>query len=118
MASGETNGELTAGTRLADRFEIRAPVSSGAMGAVYRAFDHEQGVEVAIKRLLMNSPATARSRNPPAGPPVTSPKSYTPSGHSPTAASVAGASVGASVAGISVAGISVAGASVATSVGA
>jgi hypothetical protein len=52
MASGEINGELKAGTRLADRFEIRAPVSSGAMGAVYRAFDHEQGADVAIKRLL------------------------------------------------------------------
>src|SRR6185503_18351553 len=56
------------------------------------------------------SPATAFSRKPPAGPPVTSPKSYTPSGHSPAGAG--GSVAGASVAGISVAGASVAGTSV------
>jgi hypothetical protein len=34
------------------RYEIVAPISSGAMGAVYRAIDHESGEEVALKRLL------------------------------------------------------------------
>ena len=44
MASGETNGEvLTAGTVLAGRYEIVSPISSGAMGAVYRAHDREDG---------------------------------------------------------------------------
>jgi Protein kinase domain/GAF domain len=34
-----------------DRFEIKTPISSGAMGAVYRASDRELGADVAIKRL-------------------------------------------------------------------
>jgi hypothetical protein len=34
------------------RYEVVAPISSGAMGAVYRAVDHETGEEVALKRLL------------------------------------------------------------------
>ena len=33
------------------RYEVLAPISSGAMGAVYRAMDREQGQEVAVKRL-------------------------------------------------------------------
>ena len=34
------------------RYEVMTPISSGAMGAVYRALDRETGREVAIKRLL------------------------------------------------------------------
>ena len=34
------------------RYEVIAPISSGAMGAVYRALDREEGREVAVKRLL------------------------------------------------------------------
>jgi len=37
---------------LGGRYEIVAPISSGAMGAVYRAVDREGGGDVAIKRLL------------------------------------------------------------------
>ena len=48
----ETVDELKPGTALEDRYEIVAPISSGAMGAVYRAKDREDDVEVAIKRLL------------------------------------------------------------------
>ena len=44
--------ELTPGTVLADRFEIKSPISRGAMGAVYRASDRELETEVAVKRLL------------------------------------------------------------------
>jgi hypothetical protein len=42
---------LSPGTELVDRFEIKGPISSGAMGAVYRALDRELGADVAIKRL-------------------------------------------------------------------
>ena len=35
-----------------ERYEVVAPISSGAMGAVYRAIDRESGGEVALKRLL------------------------------------------------------------------
>jgi hypothetical protein len=38
--------------RLRDRYTLGPPISSGAMGAVYRARDHEVAEEVAIKRLL------------------------------------------------------------------
>jgi hypothetical protein len=48
----ETVDELKPGTLLAERYEIQGPISSGAMGAVYRASDREAGSEVAIKRLL------------------------------------------------------------------
>ncbi len=42
-----------AGTQpLNGRYEIVAPISSGAMGAVYRAVDLESGRDVAVKRLL------------------------------------------------------------------
>ena len=34
------------------RYEVMTPISSGAMGAVYRALDRETGREVAVKRLL------------------------------------------------------------------
>jgi tRNA A-37 threonylcarbamoyl transferase component Bud32 len=40
------------GEALQGRYEILAPISSGAMGAVYRARDRESGQDVAIKRLL------------------------------------------------------------------
>lgn len=40
------------GEALAGRYEVVAPISSGAMGAVYRAVDRETGAEVALKRLL------------------------------------------------------------------
>jgi hypothetical protein len=40
------------GEALNGRYEIIAPISSGAMGAVYRAMDRESGEEVAVKRLL------------------------------------------------------------------
>jgi serine/threonine protein kinase len=48
----ETVDELTPGTLLAERYEIEGPISSGAMGAVYRATDREGDVKVAVKRLL------------------------------------------------------------------
>jgi len=40
------------GAVFGDRYEIIAPISSGAMGAVYLAKDRDSGTEVAIKRLL------------------------------------------------------------------
>ncbi len=44
--------DLLLGQTLKDRYEITAPISSGAMGAVYRAADTETGVDVAVKQLL------------------------------------------------------------------
>ncbi len=38
------------GLTLNDRYHIAEPISSGAMGAVYRAVDSETGVEVALKQ--------------------------------------------------------------------
>ena len=40
------------GEALNGRYEFVAPISSGAMGAVYRAIDRETGTDVAVKRLL------------------------------------------------------------------
>jgi putative methionine-R-sulfoxide reductase with GAF domain len=40
------------GEAFGGRYQVIAPISSGAMGAVYRAIDRESGQEVAIKRLL------------------------------------------------------------------
>ncbi len=40
------------GEALNGRYEIVAPISSGAMGAVYRAVDRQTGQDVAVKRLL------------------------------------------------------------------
>jgi hypothetical protein len=51
MANGEQDDVLPAGSVLASRYEVVAPISSGAMGAVYRARDGEAGEEVAVKRL-------------------------------------------------------------------
>ena len=47
----ERQRELVAGDKIGERYEIIKPISSGAMGAVYRARD-EDGTEVAIKRLI------------------------------------------------------------------
>ena len=52
MADGATSDDLPAGLELKDRYEVLAPISSGAMGAVYRAADREAGTEVAVKRLV------------------------------------------------------------------
>jgi hypothetical protein len=38
------------GRTLKDRYHVVAPISAGAMGAVYRAVDHESGDEVALKQ--------------------------------------------------------------------
>jgi hypothetical protein len=51
MGSGSTFSDLPAGLELKGRYEIVAPISSGAMGAVYRAEDREDGAQVAVKRL-------------------------------------------------------------------
>lgn len=48
MESGILAGEL-----LSDRYEVREPIGSGAMGAVYRAWDREARREVALKWLLV-----------------------------------------------------------------
>jgi putative methionine-R-sulfoxide reductase with GAF domain len=46
------SGTTPGGAIFNERYEVLAPISSGAMGAVYRAIDRETGAEVAIKRLL------------------------------------------------------------------
>ena len=48
----DQQAEAAAGEALGGRYEIVAPISSGAMGAVYRAVDRESGDDVAVKRLL------------------------------------------------------------------
>jgi Protein kinase domain/GAF domain len=45
-------GTTPGGAIFNERYEVVAPISSGAMGAVYRAIDRETDREVAIKRLL------------------------------------------------------------------
>ncbi len=52
MANADAFGELPAGLELGERYEIIALISAGAMGEVYRAYDHESEAEVALKRLL------------------------------------------------------------------
>ena len=52
MSTPQEQAEPVAGEAFADRYEVIAPISSGAMGAVYRALDREEGREVAVKRLL------------------------------------------------------------------
>jgi hypothetical protein len=52
MAEGSTIGDLPAGLELKGRYEVLGPISSGAMGAVYRAADRSESTEVAIKRLV------------------------------------------------------------------
>jgi eukaryotic-like serine/threonine-protein kinase len=46
------SGTTPGGAIFNERYEVVAPISSGAMGAVYRAVDLENNSEVAIKRLL------------------------------------------------------------------
>jgi hypothetical protein len=48
----ESEATTPGGAVFTGRYEVLAPISSGAMGAVYRALDRETGREVAIKRLL------------------------------------------------------------------
>ena len=52
MSNADSPAVLESGLSLEGRYEIVAPISSGAMGAVYRAVDRDSGGEVAIKRLL------------------------------------------------------------------
>jgi hypothetical protein len=44
--------DVAAGETVGGRYEIVAPISSGAMGAVYKAVDRERGADVAVKFLL------------------------------------------------------------------
>jgi Protein kinase domain/GAF domain len=48
----EESATAPGGAIFGGRYEIVAPISSGAMGAVYRAIDRETQQEVALKRLL------------------------------------------------------------------
>ena len=43
---------LPEGVELGGRYTVEAPISAGAMGAVYRARDAETAEQVAVKRLL------------------------------------------------------------------
>src|SRR5919204_4073352 len=52
MADSTPQAEAITDLPLGGRYKIVAPISSGAMGAVYRAVDREGGDDVAIKRLL------------------------------------------------------------------
>ena len=52
MANGSAVHELAPGLELKGRYKVLGPISSGAMGAVYRAADEAEGGEVAIKRLM------------------------------------------------------------------
>jgi eukaryotic-like serine/threonine-protein kinase len=51
MASFDATAELPAGLELGGRYAVLKPISSGAMGAVYRAEDTQTGTHVALKRL-------------------------------------------------------------------
>jgi putative methionine-R-sulfoxide reductase with GAF domain len=48
----DSSATAPGGAIFSGRYEIVAPISSGAMGAVYRAIDRETKQEVAVKRLL------------------------------------------------------------------
>ena len=52
MTRPDQEATAVGGEALNGRYEIVAPIASGAMGAVYRAFDRETKTEVAVKRLL------------------------------------------------------------------
>ena len=51
MANVEIDDRLPGGSLVNGRYQILAPISSGAMGAVYRAAHKETGKHVALKRL-------------------------------------------------------------------
>ncbi len=51
-AADEAACGLRPGTLLKDRYEIRALLGAGGMGAVYRAHDRERGADVALKVML------------------------------------------------------------------
>jgi putative methionine-R-sulfoxide reductase with GAF domain len=46
-----TDSQISRGLTLAGRYTVLEPISSGAMGAVYRVHDSETGTDVALKRL-------------------------------------------------------------------
>ena len=50
-AGRDATVELPAGLVLGGRYAILRPISSGAMGAVYRAEDQQTGEHVALKQL-------------------------------------------------------------------
>lgn len=52
MGVEDLAGDLPQGVRLKERYVVDAPISAGAMGAVYRASDSDTTAEVAVKRLL------------------------------------------------------------------
>ncbi len=53
MSSAEVSaGPLQVGATFAGRYQVRALLGRGGMGAVYRAFDVEVGDEIALKTLL------------------------------------------------------------------
>ncbi len=52
MTRPDQQATAAGGEALNGRYRIVAPISSGAMGAVYRAIDTDSGQEVAVKRLL------------------------------------------------------------------
>src|SRR5688572_22892067 len=52
MANGRPPTELSSGVTVGGRYEVVVPISSGGMGAVYRASDRQNGAAVAVKRLL------------------------------------------------------------------
>jgi hypothetical protein len=52
MASSQFDSVLGPGSVVGNRYEVLAPISSGAMGAVYRALDTKEDRQVAVKRLL------------------------------------------------------------------
>ena len=52
MASGPITFDLGPGGLVGERYEILSPISSGAMGAVYKARDTHEDRMVAVKRLL------------------------------------------------------------------
>ena len=45
-------GSLAPGTHVGDAYQIVAPISSGGMGAVYRARRRSSGADVALKQML------------------------------------------------------------------
>ena len=62
-------GDSRRGEALNGRYEIVAPISSGAMGAVYRAIDRETGGEVASSACWTSSRRPLRDRGAAAGQP-------------------------------------------------